>query len=275
MRVINMRIAFSSDNHLDINKAAAATIIPQQAALLRSMHVDYYVSAGDTYNDFGKSRAYFHQLQAAVGPGVHVRFLAGNHDMLSGVDYLTLENLTDPLYLHRRVEPLPGTNAVLVGNNGWYDYSFGPLTVSDAEFTHWKRAYWVDGEISQAVTDPQRMQRTLAWTQRVLRGLAGKQVIYVTHFVPERSFIDGRMLNDRIGGKVAAMLGSQHLGDLLAQYHVDYVDFGHLHRRDAPRTIRGVQYLHVPLGYGTRRRHEWVTTDFMTEWRATISILDL
>ncbi|WP_155286455.1 metallophosphoesterase [Lacticaseibacillus zhaodongensis] len=270
-----MRIAFSSDNHLDINKAAAADIVPQQAALLRSEHIDYYVNAGDTYNDFGATRTYFHQLQAATGPNTQIRFIAGNHDMLNGVDFATLESLSDPLYLHRRVESLPGTDAVLIGNNGWYDYSFGPSTLTATDFLHWKRAYWVDGQIEQPLSDAERMNLTLQWTERALQNAAGKRVLYVTHFVPERSFIAERMQQDKIGGKVAAMLGSQRLGELLAKHHVDYVDFGHLHRRDAPSTIHGVHYLHQPLGYGTKRRHEWVTTDFMTEWRTTISIIDL
>ncbi|WP_127849808.1 metallophosphoesterase [Lacticaseibacillus hulanensis] len=272
-----MKIAFSSDNHLDINRVDVAAILPQMAAALIAAKVDYYVNTGDTFNDFTKTRSFYAQLQAQLGASVQVRYLAGNHDMVRGISYAELEELDDPLYLHNRAEQLPGTNATLVGNNGWYDYSFVPADagVTPSELRHWKKAFWIDGVIEQPQSDAERMQAVLTQVRAKLAANAGRQIIFATHFVPQRAFLNPQMLQSEVGAKVAAFLGSQALGNLLTEAHVDTVGFGHLHRRDAARTIDGVRYLHMPVGYGTKRRHEWQSTDFMTEWRATLQVMTL
>ena len=272
-----MRLAFSSDNHLDINRVDVDAAAHAMAAELRTQQIDYYVNTGDTFNDMRKTRAFYAQLQELVGSATQVRYLAGNHDMIRGTDYAELEGLTDPLYLHNRAENLPGTDWTLVGNNGWYDYSFAPAA---AELTpealwHWKKAYWIDGVIDQPQTDQERMAVVLQQVAASLRAAIGRRVLFATHFVPRAEFLNPRMLHDDVGAKAAAMLGSARLGLLLQQNAVAYAAFGHLHHRDAPRVLDGTEYLHTPVGYGTARRHEWNSSDFMTEWRATLQVVDL
>ncbi|KRL17177.1 hypothetical protein FD12_GL001965 [Lentilactobacillus rapi DSM 19907 = JCM 15042] len=50
-----IKIAASSDNHFDINKVDIDQIVEQQAAYLNENHVDYYLIAGDMFNDFEKA----------------------------------------------------------------------------------------------------------------------------------------------------------------------------------------------------------------------------
>ena len=45
--------------------------------------------------------------------------------MVNGATYDEIQSAVDPLYLHEKILPVPGTNAVIIGNNGWYDYSLG------------------------------------------------------------------------------------------------------------------------------------------------------
>lgn len=272
-----MRVAFSSDNHLDINQVDAAKVLPLIAAELRQRRIDYYVNTGDTFNDFQKTTAFYAALQSEVGKATQVRFIAGNHDMVRGATYPQLESTGSPQYLHNKAELLPGTNTVLVGNNGWYDYSFVPetLQLSAAALAHWKRAFWIDGVIEQPGSDADRMVRVLAQVEETLRANFAHQVIFATHFVPQRTFLAPQTLRTDVGAHVAAFLGSQALGDLLARYQVQTVAFGHLHHRNTPTPLAGVQYLHAPVGYGTKRRHEWVTADFMTEWRSTLQIIEV
>lgn len=272
-----MRIAISSDNHLDINRVDVEAAAVAQAAYLREQNVDYYINTGDTFNDFRKTRAYFARLQELVGVQTQVRYLAGNHDMVRGTDYDELEHLVNPLYLHNRLELLPGTNIALIGNNGWYDYSFVPeaLGVDTDELIRWKKAFWIDGVIEQPVSDRARMNTVLEQIEAQLRQARGQRVLLATHFVPRVEFLNPAMLQSPVGGKVAAYLGSERLGQLLQRYHVEFTAFGHLHRRDEPRMLDGTEFIHRPVGYGTKRRHEWVSADFMTEWRRTLQVIEL
>lgn len=270
-----MRIALSSDNHLDINQVEASVAVAAQASFLRSEGVDWYVNAGDTYNRFDKTLTYYHALQDELGQDCQVRFVAGNHDVLAGADYQTIETLADPLYLHGKRETLPGTNMVLVGDNGWYDYSFAPKTLTPAKLMSWKRAYWLDAQADQPVTDAERMAAVLARVRKHLQECADKRILLVTHFVPDKHFLNPKLLADPVAGRIAAFLGSQALGDLLATHGGVTTYFGHLHHRDAPAVWQGVQYYHRPLGYGTDRRREWTQPDFSTEWQQTLTILDI
>lgn len=275
-----LRIAISSDNHFDINHVNADDVVAPQVRYLREQGVALYVNTGDTYNDFRKTRKYFHTLQSVAGDSFDVRFLAGNHDMLRGADYKTIQGLQDPLYLHERsFVPPASPDTVIVGNNGWYDYSFvGPDAVIHPEYYwHWKKAFWVDSTIDQPGSDQERMEHELGYMRIFLRAhvQTGQKVLFVSHFVPEVRILPPAMLRDPKGEKLAAMLGSQRMGELLQEFHVDAAAFGHWHRRDEPRTIGSTTFYHRPVGYGTKRRAEWVTDDFMTEWQNSLTVIDL
>jgi putative phosphoesterase len=269
-----MRIAFSSDNHLDINRVEVSAVLTAQASFLSKQRIDYYVNTGDTFNDFAKTRAFYTALQAKVGTQTHIRYLAGNHDMLRGVTYAELEQNADPLYLHNKMEVL-GPDAVLIGHNGWYDYSFAPAQLTTTQLQHWKRGFWVDGVIQQPMNDQERFALALEQTAKMLTAAAGRRVFYATHFVPDIRFLDQRMLqNQKVGQYAAAFLGGRGMGNLLSQYPRVTAAFGHLHHRDGQRLLDGVTYLHSPVGYGTKRRHEWQSADFMTEWQNSLQIVE-
>lgn len=138
-----IKVAISVDNHFDVNHVDGFEMLKYQADYLVENGYQIYVNAGDTYNDFTKTLAYYRALQQEVGQQVMVRFLAGNHDMVKGATYDEIQSDVDPLYLHEKVLPIPSTNAVIIGNNGWYDYSLGQLgkTKTDAAYAQWKRAF--------------------------------------------------------------------------------------------------------------------------------------
>ncbi|MFD1433113.1 metallophosphoesterase [Lacticaseibacillus yichunensis] len=269
-----MRIAISVDDHLDINKVDEHELIPRQAELLVKRGVALYLNAGDTYNDFGKTLAYFRRLQEALGTAAQVRFIAGNHDLVNGISYEEAQSDVDPLYLHEKTLRIPGNETVVIGNNGWYDYSLAePPQRSDAAYATWKRAYWIDGQIPQPVSDRERMARVLATTEQALLAAQGKRVLYLTHFVPHPAYI--YFTGHRMWQMATALMGSAQLGALLARYGVWAAAFGHLHKRDTPWQLDGVTYYHQPVGYGMRRRFEWQSHDFFTEWEKTLVVLDV
>lgn len=47
-----MKIAISSDNHLDVNRQNPDEIVYLQANYLNEQNVEYYLFAGDMFNDF-------------------------------------------------------------------------------------------------------------------------------------------------------------------------------------------------------------------------------
>ena len=270
-----VKVAISVDNHFDVNHVDGFEMLKHQAAYLVEHGYQVYVNAGDTYNDFTKTLAYYQALQREVGDQVIIRFLAGNHDMVKGATYAEIQSDVDPLYLHEKFLSVPGTNAVIVGNNGWYDYSLAQLGKSktSAEYAQWKRAFWIDSAIDSPISDLERMQRVLDTTKAALVANRGKRIIYVTHFVP----ILGAMVYavDRQSWQMAtALMGSAKLGDLLTN-RASAVVFGHEHFRDAPKLLGKTTYYHQPLGYGLKRLFEWQSTDWLTEWRDTLVTLEV
>ena len=118
-----MKVAFSSDNHFDLNKIDVQRAMHVQALYLLNQNVTLYVIAGDLFNDFEQSLAFARDMQAALVDKIQIRFLAGNHDMGRGVTYDELESDLDPLYFHNKFIDLT-PDVRLIGNNGWYNYDF-------------------------------------------------------------------------------------------------------------------------------------------------------
>lgn len=182
-----MKIAISSDNHLDINQVGTNRALKFQAEWLRREQIDYYLFAGDLFNNYLKTTAYFRQLDAMT-PQTHIYYILGNHDMLNQVDDEQVEHATDPRYLHNRFVDIAGTDWRIIGNNGWYDYSFSSYYDHPEQVQAWKRVYWLDSSIDQPITDQERMERVLKQTRLRLDQAVQdhKQVMFLTHFVPFR-----------------------------------------------------------------------------------------
>lgn len=268
------KIGMTSDNHFDINQVAVPRVIKQQAAYLRQHHYTDYLIAGDLFNDFTRSVAYVNQLARQLQGQCRVYFIAGNHDMIRGTNFNQLQSSVNAHYVHQKMIAFPGTDYVLIGNNGWYDYQFANLSgKSAADFARWKRAFWVDGAIVQPVSDIERMALVLKTTKMQLQQAAnqGKKVIYMTHFVPQAAYISHAGGRPQWAEMANALMGSPRLGQLLTQYHVQAVLFGHTHLKYPPQQIQGVTYFCAPVGYGTKRHCEWRWgTNFFNEWQACL-----
>lgn len=267
------KIAVISDLHLDLNQINVEQAIAVQVAYLRRHHYQDYLIAGDLFNDFALTQQFVAALAAELAPDCRVFFIAGNHDMAQHVTYAQLNQLDNPHYVHRRLVVLPETDYVLIGNNGWYDYSFMDYQ-PQVNMTQWKKTFWFDQRLQQPQTDPERFQQELLITHRLLEQARQmhKKVLFMTHFVPRREFIPYGLparLQPMLG-----VLGAWHLGALLAAYNVPYVVFGHLHRKMQPVQIQTTRYYSCPLGYHRQRRNEWrFGTDFTTEWQQTLGTI--
>ena len=279
-----VRVAISSDNHLDVNRVNIEQTLAAQAQYLKTTEINYYLHIGDLFNDFVQTQAYMNKLQNKLGQTTRVYYLAGNHDMMNHASFHQLETLPDAHYLHDRFIDLPGTNWRVIGNNGWYDYSFSQFNNDPARIAHWKKVYWLDSATEQPMTDWQRMALVLKQTdQQLKRAQAdGKQVLYVTHFAPHHELLAKRpaLVNtprrQTVFHMVQAMLGSDRLGELLESYpNVSYVAYGHLHNVHRALQRGHVTYLHQAVGVRNRRVNEWRAPDFITQWQNTLRVLNL
>ncbi|AMV60153.1 metallophosphoesterase [Pediococcus damnosus] len=273
-----MKIAVTSDNHFDVNRLDVDEMIKRQAEYLASKEVGIYLIAGDLFNDFEKSLNYVHRLQTELRSQTVVKFIAGNHDMVKGVTFSELESALDDSYMHNQFLDVPGTNWRVIGNNGWYDYSFADNVSGKtvADFETWKRAYWIDSSIQQPMTDTERMDLVLDESTKQLKMAekAQKRVLYYTHFVPRRDYIryapEGNLWN-----MANAYMGSERLGKLLEQFGTEIVVFGHMHIHPKPKKFAKTVYYNQAVGYHNKRINEWQHETFLEEWQARLACFEL
>lgn len=278
-----VRIAISSDNHLDVNQVEPQKALAMQAQYLQACGVQYYFYAGDLFNDFDQTRRYMAALRTRLANRVQVYYIAGNHDLLQHAPFELTEHLADPGYLHRRSVDLTGTNWRVVGNNGWYDYSFSTYRDEPAAVRQWKRVYWLDSEIDQPGDDQKRMQGVLdkVADQLVTAKDAGKRVLFLTHFAPRHELLAPRPAavqtprRERFYQMINAMMGSDRLGELLESMgNVKDVFYGHLHGNHPPLERNGVTYFNQAVGVRNKRINEWQRADFTAQWQASLRIMD-
>ena len=278
-----MKIAVSSDNHLDVNQVPVDTALDLQADWLARQSIDYYLFAGDLFNDYLKTRDYFTHLQARV-PQTHIYYILGNHDLLNHVTADQAEHTTDPRYLHNRAVDLPGSDWRLIGNNSWYDYSFSSYYQQPAAVESWKKVYWLDSSIDQPESDQARMARVLQQTTVLLDQAQRdhKRVLFLTHFVPCQHLLAPKPAGiktarmERFYQMINAMLGSNRLGRLLENYpNVKAVFYGHVHGVHPPLTRAGLTYFNQAVGVHKKRHDEWQAATFADQWKRTVRVIEL
>lgn len=253
------KLAVITDLHADINHfgdhelALLFSVLKEQKAT--RLHF-----AGDTANRIDRALAVNHFFRHH---GLPTTFNLGNHEMGTVKGEQMIEHYPDSHFLNLRYLPL-NQKTVLLGLNGWYDYSFSESNDPQKNRSI-KNIYWFDRVIERFADDPTVTQEILRQLQDVLDELARKnyQVILVTHFVPKTEFIVRLNGDYKIWNKLNAFLGSQSLGNLLDRYdNIRQVVFGHTHRRFDDQTFYGTIYSCRPLGY----YYEWkITRDFVLD----------
>lgn len=270
-----LRIAATSDNHFDVNKVNEDEMVQQQAEFLLQNKIEIYLIAGDLFNKFDRSLNYVETLQKLVGEKVKILFIAGNHDMLNDISYEGLESSINSNYLHNKFYDVPGTNWRIIGNNGWYDYSFADnIDRTSEQFWRWKKSFWIDTGIEQPMSDIERMDIVLKQTESKLQEAAGKHVLFMTHFAVTQKYI--RYTDDaRFWNMANGMMGSKRMENLLEKYQPEIVVSGHLHHHFKPLAkSRGIYY-NNSVGYHNNRINEWDTSDFFSEWTHRLLVMDL
>jgi len=267
-----VKVAFSSDNHFDLNHIDVKRAMHAQALYLLNQNVQLYVIAGDSFNDFAETLSFAQEMQTLVQDKMAIRFIAGNHDMGKNVSYDELESDIDPLYFHNKYIDLTD-DVRLIGNNGWYDYSFVGQDYTQAQIEQFKKAFWFDRRIDQPMSDKERFDINLKQINEQLLAAGNRQTVLVSHFVPRDDYIK-RFPNGNARLDMAnAFLGSNRLGQALDQSYTIATVTGHLHLHPAPLKVGNNIYYNAAVGYNTARVQEWRSDDFMTEWQNRLIVL--
>ena len=161
--------------------------------------------------------------------------------------------------------------AVVVGDLGWYDYSFGSpeFSIEDFDRMHIDGRLWQD-KIKALWGRSTRDMHDYFYDKlkQQLDGLPGKKIILVIHVLPIQAFTVQNP--DRMWSYLNAFLGSAQYGDLALEYAVPYVICGHVHYRLQKR-IDNTEFICNCLNYSD----QWIKTEPDQEIADVLKVIEL
>lgn len=250
-----------SDLHLDINsKDLGRDLLSDFVEVVLENAPDLLLIAGDISNSSHTSLRVIDKIEETTG--ITVKFIPGNHDIWSTNE--TSDKAYDRFRNHHSTlidNPyIINDQYAIVGDMGWYDYSFGPIHMSTDKFLLNKKMYWNDAVyVRFNKSDHELCGEILARLELQLKQHRDKKIIFMNHFIPFETFIQYK---DSVWNICNAFMGSKKIGEMLDRHaNIQYVIFGHTHTRFPMQFIGSKQMICKPLGY----RHEWKIDNFRTE----------
>lgn len=266
-----MRLGSISDIHLDVNKQYP--IVELLAEEIERRKVQGIILAGDISNGPKASIAWLQKMRNRFS--VPMWFVPGNHDMWdvegkfrdSWEIYHIYEKEEGCLCNH----PVAIGERLLIGNIGWYDYSFGDASYTIADFQKKKHQsrVWQDSIYIRWKKDDQDMAEIMRTElEQLIATNKGKQILSVTHMlgIPEFKVPVKREGWDYFN----AFLGNQMLGNMYEKAGISGAVMGHVHYRK--RLLKNnVDYVCACLNYHT----EWSTEDPKKEVSQALQEIEL
>lgn len=230
-----MKIGILSDIHVDLEGSDPQKILQGFVGAIEENQVDVMIIAGDVANDYQVTLRFLHQIEAAAG--VRCLFVPGNHDIWN--EKHPAKTAWDT---YHGLEEFPGNLArgparltdqwVVIGDLGWYDYSFGSPDFTIADFDRMK----IKGRLWQDKIKAIWQRSTIEMHQYFYRKLEKqleankhRRIILVTHVLPILDFTVQPA--DTMWNYLNAFLGSRQYGELALKYAVAYSISGHVHYR--------------------------------------------
>ncbi|MDQ0213956.1 putative phosphoesterase [Oikeobacillus pervagus] len=267
-----MRIAILSDIHEGINrKNTKADIIELLKEWITDQSPDVFVISGDMTAGPEKSLPLLNQLQNHC-PHTKVLYVHGNHDIYHEDSTIAYETLLQfPGNLGNGPVKLDD-NWVIIGDGGWYDYTFGIAGFNEEQFRlgTFNQFTWPDKTYANWPNcDQDETERYLTKIEHWLKKFQGKNIIMVTHVVPFSQFLLCK--GDPSWDFFNAMMGSSQFGELAIKYGVKKYIFGHIHTRYHEQ-YKGIEIICNPLGYYP---HEWSFKTAKEEIFSTIRVIEI
>ena len=267
-----MRIGAISDIHLDVNEAYP--VIHAICNRIKTEKLDALLIAGDISNSYHTSIPSLDRLREEAG--IPVCFVPGNHDMWDKEGEFGDARKIYEIYASRsdclcgKIIDLNEECAV-IGNIGWYDYTFGTAAYSEEEYRkkeHNERVWQDSIMVNWHQSDKDFHKEILQDLEEKIAACKGKKITVVTHMVgvPEFKVPAERPDWDYFN----AFLGSREYGELFEKYKVDYSIMGHVHYRKK-LLKNGVDYRCVCLNYHT----EWLSGDLDQEVGEAMQVIEI
>ncbi|MDO5293464.1 MAG: metallophosphoesterase [bacterium] len=269
-----MKIAVISDLHIDINKNHK--VVEELISLCKKKQAELLLIAGDISEQAEVTIATVQRIKEELLFPVY--YVPGNHDMWNKHEPTKKTEDLYKLFLEDENCLSSGSKQItkdttLIGEIGWYDYSFGNGRYSKEAFdqmSHMDRT-WQDYKYNDWAKDNQaKCQEFLDKLERQLKACKTKNKIVMTHMVPIEEFtVQGA---NELWYYFNAFIGTNKLHELYKKYDVDYGICGHIHYRKALKKDN-IMYICPCLNYDT----EWVgkEKDVAKELEESMVILDI
>lgn len=272
-----MKIGVLSDLHIDGNKKMlkdGERYVDIVAELVHSENVDLMLIAGDISNDYKESLQFLHELEQLCSR--KVLFVPGNHD------YWSKENgETDTWKIYNAFKSdktsilekpyIINDEWAIVGNSGWYDYTFGnsKFTEEDFRLMTFNNRTWQDKLFVKWDKDNLDMHRFFyEKIEQDLQSVGNRKIILMTHFVTHPHFIVPPPAH--IFEYFNAFLGSNEYGSLYESFNIKFSIMGHVHYRKKLQE-NNIEYICACLG----NAKEWFTADPVEELKRSFAVVEI
>lgn len=271
-----IKIGSLSDIHYDINRVDKEVIKELLVDVCEANKLDYLLIAGDLSQSIYTTDDILEDVQDVVKTEVY--FVAGNHERYQGcLSFEEIEGFKSDRYINNKVVEIEDSNYVILGYNGWYDYSFKEdESVSDEYIYENKSSIWND-PLDFDYNDVEANDIVIKNLENTLGSIKGKKVIVLTHFIPKKEFVMTKPGNLR-WNQGNAFMGSEKFGEMFERFNemkksrITDVIFGHSHKDfGADNKINNIYYHCRPIGY--RVSGEWETHQISDEIRYKLNII--
>lgn len=277
---VTKRTLVISDIHTDINKAYP--VVEELTAYARRQQAECILIAGDICENIYTVMETVKRLKKEAKAEVY--YVPGNHDMWH-TEQIKLG--TDEIYklFSQDENCLCGKqvrvgNHIVIGDIGWYDYSFGDKEFTKEDFDRmehdgrvWQDRFyndWTKDNIGKTRWFLERLEERFKAALQEADGREPLSIAVVTHMLPHKAYTVPT--KERPMWKYFnAFLGSGELGALYRKYPVEYAICGHVHYRH-DFTENGIQYMCRCLNYASEW---WGEKDVKTQIRQAASVIEL
>jgi hypothetical protein len=282
-----MRLAFTSDIHIDLNGPATLDAL---AAHLRGLSADVVLIAGDIATG---ATTWLKTLLALKETAPNVLVVSGNHDVWSSPDaqakginaWTWLDTLLPALCTEAGVTlldagPIALGNTGFAGSLAWYDLSMREHLLGAPMEAYrsgeWSGMRWNDHRFALFPDDAGKAMLPEAVCARLqerlgvhLRTLQTPRIVVATHTL---AFAEQIFVKQHPGWRFAnAFMGSLRTGELLrADPRVILAIAGHTHIPSEHR-FGGLRAIVSPLGY----QREWRSPDVRAAVTKAVTVVDL
>jgi putative phosphoesterase len=230
-----LKIGILSDIHVDLEHSSPDNVLEGIVVAIKENDIEVMIIAGDVANDYELTLQTLYDIEKACG--IQCLFVPGNHDIWNEKHPdKTAWDIYDALKaFNGNLANGPvelSTDWTVIGDLGWYDYSFGSRRYSVEEFDHMKinDRLWQDKIKAAWGKSTLEMHRHFhKKLKQQLDDCRNNNIILVTHVLPIVDFTV--QPPDAMWQYLNAFLGSKQYGELALKHSVKYSISGHVHYR--------------------------------------------